>query len=81
MTAVGGWVERASSSLRTADARNGIDDFILIMPPAAALAEQRTVGCIGLHDRRGSTAENLGSRKLPLPIAKTVSFPVRSSRN
>jgi hypothetical protein len=33
------WVVRVSSSLLIADTRNGIADFILIMSPAAAVAE------------------------------------------
>lgn len=41
-------IERVNSSLPRADARNGIADFILIKPPVAGLAEQRTVSCIGL---------------------------------
>lgn len=36
----------------------------------AAMAEQRTVGYIGLYDRRGSTAEVRRFRKRPFATAE-----------
>jgi hypothetical protein len=47
-------VASASSVFSGADAQIGSADCLFIRPPVAALAEQRTVSCIGLYDRRGS---------------------------
>jgi len=58
------WLVRvvsASSFFAGADAQIRIADCLVITWPATGVAEQRTVSCIGLYDRRGSLCKALHS--------------------